>query len=229
MTKILIAIAMCMLGILTLPARAADLPLPPAGEVPTLVPGIVFSWTGFYVGGNVGYAWATTKPSATGPGISGSASGTLNGVIGGGQIGFNWQINSLVVGLESDFQASNQNGSVLYAGITETDKVPWFGTTRLRLGYAIDRVLLYGTGGTGYGEITRSLSGAVNGSLSRTTVGWTAGGGIEVAMNKNWSAKLEYLYFDLRDASSAIGKVTANSGYTSSILRIGVNYKIGGP
>src|SRR5580704_11456609 len=117
MMKIAIGVMSCIVAIGSLSASAADLPVVPvpSDEVPTLVPGIVFSWTGFYFGGNVGYGWLRNDPTVSGGGISGSATQTMTGAIGGGQIGFNWQINHLVVGLESDFEASAQKANSVYA------------------------------------------------------------------------------------------------------------------
>ena len=216
------------LAVLSCSANAADLPPWSPNAPPTLLPGIPFSWTGFYFGPNVGYGWSTSSPSASGPGILGSGSESASGVNGGAQLGFNWQINSWVFGYEGDIEASDQNGSVSYAGISEHDKLPWFGTTRMRVGFALDRVLFYGTGGASYGQVIGSLTGALNASISRTTIGWTAGAGTELAFTNNWSAKIEYLYFDLGNIDSAVGKVTLNSNFASSMIRIGVNYNWGG-
>jgi outer membrane immunogenic protein len=80
----------------------------------------------------------------------------------------------------------------------------------------------------GYGQVTGQLSGALNESLSRITVGWTAGAGTEYAFTRNWSAKLEYLYVDLGKIDNLVGKVSINSYFASSIVRVGVNYKWGG-
>jgi outer membrane immunogenic protein len=230
MMKIAIGVMSCIVAIGSLSASAADLPVVPvpSDEVPTLVPGIVFSWTGFYFGGNVGYGWLRNDPAVSGGGISGSATQTLNGASGGGQVGFNWQINHLVVGIESDFEASAQKANTAYAGIAETDRSRWFGTTRARIGYANDRLFFYGTAGAGYSEDMRTLSGALNAALSRAAVGWTAGVGVEGAISVNWSTKLEYLFLDLGNINNTVGKSTINSNFTNNIIRFGVNYKFGG-
>ena len=216
------------LAVLSCSAKAADLPPWPTSAGPAFLPGIPFSWTGFYFGPNVGYGWSTTSLSVSGGGISGSGSESTSGVNGGAQLGFNWQINRGVFGYESDIQASDQKGSVSYAGISEQDKLPWFGTTRVRVGIALDRVLFYGTGGASYGQVTGTLTGALNTSISQITVGWTAGAGTEVAFTNNWSAKIEYLYLDLGKIDTAIGKTTLSSNFASNLVRFGVNYKWGG-
>jgi outer membrane immunogenic protein len=224
-------------------ASAADLGAP--APAPLAVP---FSWTGFYVGGNVGYGWgtATDDPSFSQPfGIIAASFGAtdtdkLNGVIGGAQTGYNWQVNNFVLGLETDIQASGQNGTDTFDGLivnpfgnnaatgTDTSKLDWFGTTRARLGLAVDRWLVYGTGGVAYGEVNYSgniqpanPSGFPLGTVqnapivwdqSNTKVGWAAGAGVENAITGNWSWKLEYLYMDL-------GSTTANlSGGVGNVI-----------
>jgi outer membrane immunogenic protein len=155
-----------------------------AVKAPIIVP---FSWAGAYVGGNVGYGWASDPVSltdttvttsrishdadvpdatfVTGPTTitSGSASGGVNpnGVIGGVQGGYNWQSGMFVYGLEADFQGSGQNGSAtIGSGIaTAGYKLPWFGTFRGRIGFTPDpRWLVYATGGLAVAQIDESVS-----------------------------------------------------------------------
>jgi outer membrane immunogenic protein len=202
-------------------ANAADMPTK-APMVPVAAP---YNWTGFYVGGNIGYSWARSNDaftfiSAAGPVFdAGSSNANVNGVIGGLQAGYNWQTGALVLGLETDIQLSGQSGSgtaicpVTTCGggggtVTYTDKLTWFGTTRGRLGWAFDRWLVYGTGGVGYG--TEKVSGSLNVAAppavapfsgSSTRVGWAAGAGVEAALMANWTWRVEYLYLDLGTAS----------------------------
>ena len=124
---------------------------------------------------------------------------------------------------------------------TYQNKLPWFGTFRGRLGFTpADRWLLYVTGGLAYGEVTTSetlnVNGAVVGfSTDRTRVGWTAGGGVEAAVWGNWTAKLEYLFIDLgtiNDTLIGIAPITpvaTSSRVTDQIVRVGLNYRFGGP
>jgi outer membrane immunogenic protein len=178
-------------------------------------------WTGFYVGGNVGYSWGNSDSivsffdSATGGLLAApSDSFSMDGVIGGGQLGYNWQTGNWVWGLEADIQASGQDGSATLAcgpacgvpAVSQTlnQKLEWFGTARGRLGFTvIPTVLLYATGGLAYGEI--KTDGVINDptSFSTSTVkaGWTVGAGVEAQIIGNWTAKLEYLYMDLGDVS----------------------------
>jgi outer membrane immunogenic protein len=180
-------------------ASAADMPVKAPRYAPT-PPAAVFSWTGFYIGGNVGYSWGnadtdfnaapvtvtTTVGPFSIPGFVGAQSVKPEGIIGGGQIGYNWQFApNWVAGVEADIQASGEKASNSFsnpssftvpggagpatgAAVAMTDygaKISWFGTVRGRIGYAWDRVMLYATGGLAYGEVqlagTRTVSGTV--------------------------------------------------------------------
>jgi len=207
-------------------ASAADLAARPYTKAPIMVePG--FNWSGFYLGGNVGYSWGSAGNTAT---ISNFATGAtlftatprndVNGVIGGAQAGYNWQSQNWLFGLEADIQGSGAKGSSAIVcvacandgtNITSalTQKLNWFGTFRGRVGVLVSpTVLLYGTGGLAYGQVDTggSITGTnVNGvpvtaafpGTSSTRAGWTAGAGVEGRIIGNWTAKLEYLYMDL--------------------------------
>lgn len=230
-------------------ASAADLPVKaPIYKAPFIAP--PYNWTGLYIGVNVGGSWGsqdnTLVNAATGATVL-SNSDHLDGVIGGGQIGYNWQINQWVLGIEADFQGSGQkgDGSFFIAAPNTTiavlpststaysDKLNWFGTVRGRIGYAFDRWLPYFTGGWayGHGEIsgtTTSGATATSFSASQDYSGWTIGGGIEWAFANNWSAKLEYLYIDFGDGPTVPVSTTLNidSGkMTDNVVRVGLNYK----
>jgi outer membrane immunogenic protein len=241
-------------------ALAADLAVkqPVYTKAPVYVEPI-FNWTGFYVGGNLGYSWGrssdtSTLTSNTGTVLLTSSDKTdLNGIVGGGQIGYNWQMQNWVFGLEADIQGTGEKGSRAYtftpvgffaAAPTPTlfsleQKIDWFGTVRGRIGIlAAPKVLLYATGGLAYGDIasneTVGTATPQAFSQSHTNVGWTLGAGIEGAIGGNWTAKLEYLYVDLGTASGSFvlaGNAVSSysSRITDNILRAGVNYHFGGP
>jgi outer membrane immunogenic protein len=291
-------------------ALAADLPV----KAPPVV-AVVYNWTGFYMGGNVGYSWGrgrtdqddtttsttvtrlfrgTTPPAneiignspfnaptgvfpqtTTATAFSGTSNrADVNGGIGGGQFGYNWQQGKWLVGLEADFQGSGERGSVLTctfvgcpAGSTvgaADYRLNWFGTLRGRAGLlATDRLVLYATGGLAYGQLDVNYTSGVNGlpltavSTRTTRAGYTIGAGAEAAIDRNWSVKAEYLYMDLGSfdtnlGTGAVGTTTvttligpfgpttvatttasttaqARSRFSDNILRVGVNYRFGGP
>jgi len=165
-------------------------------------------WQGPYVGANLGYQWGSVSNFGSEP----------SGVMGGIQAGYNWQFGQFVLGGETDLQLSDADDR--FAGWKFSN--PWFGTLRGRAGYAMNNILLYGTAGLAYGTLhAQSLSLGI--TESRTTYGWTAGAGMEVALTGNWSARAEYLYVDLNDRSFVLDGT--DHGLTSSLLRFGVNYR----
>jgi outer membrane immunogenic protein len=174
MKKFLLAACAVAAFAATETANAADMPLkaPPP-------PAPVFSWTGWYLGVNLGGSFGRagdTVSFGAAPTVFSSTSQRLDGVIGGGQIGYNWQANNWLFGLEADIQGSGERGSSTrtagvagFCGViavfpcTDTgtlvdqEKLPWFGTVRGRLGVlASPTWLFYVTGGLAYGEIKSS-------------------------------------------------------------------------
>jgi len=212
-------------------------------------------WSGWYIGGNIGGSFGIASDSATLAGVPvGGGSPRLDGVVGGGQIGYNWQANAWVFGLEADIQGTSEDGSnsagatVIIPGapaatgtLNYGEKLPWFGTVRGRLGFLpAPNWLIYGTGGLAYGEVdtnTTLTSGAlgVSNNFDTTRVGWTAGGGVETFLSRNWSAKVEYLYVDLGSFSNTFTGLgtftpaTLSTHVTDNIVRAGLNYHFGGP
>jgi outer membrane immunogenic protein len=203
-------------------AFAADLPV----KAPMVAPAPVFTWNGFYIGANVGGAWA--RNNMTIPGATGSED--INGVIGGGQIGYNWQFApNWVFGIEGDIQGSSQKSTTTIPGATLTNKLPWFGTLRGRLGYAFaDRWLVYATGGGAWVDMKSdfTITGLGTSSFDKTRGGWTAGAGIEVALDRNWSVKGEYLHIDAGSFSTNVfGVVPMTFKVKEDIGRVGFNYR----
>jgi outer membrane immunogenic protein len=164
-----------------------------------------YNWMGPYIGANAGYQWGNVTHSGTAP------AGGLAGL----QAGYNWQNGQFVVGVETDMQWSGADDVVAPQKFSNS----WFGTTRGRIGYAMNNVLAYGTGGLAYGNLELSTAGL---SESKTHFGWTLGVGAEVGLTPNWTARIEYLYFDLSESSYFTG---TSHGLESSLMRAGVNYK----
>ncbi|MDE2374862.1 MAG: porin family protein, partial [Hyphomicrobiales bacterium] len=178
------------------------------------------------LGANAGYGWSSGSGTYTGGGGAGSFSASGNSFEGGGQLGYNYQFGGgFVLGAEADFQGNFGNGGTLTlsgpSAQADSLKVPYFGTVRGRLGYAWDRVLIYGTGGAVYGSST--VSGVSAGSASFWT--WTAGAGAEWAFAGPWSAKIEYLYMGSPSSIPPItGVATVSGSASSNLVRAGINY-----
>jgi outer membrane immunogenic protein len=230
-------------GGLALSAQAADLPRRAPPPSPPPLP--IFTWTGFYAGLNAGYAFRTDSSGFTDPTYGTVAGGkSSGGFAGGGQIGYNYQFtpgSGFVLGFETDIQgASFAKADAAYLGTTPYYSVrpslDYFGTVRGRLGYAFDRVLVYGTGGFAYGGGSRTSSAA---SYPYTLpgndrTGYAAGGGIEYAFTEKLSAKVEALYIRLgrgftgstyynASVPAYYGAGKQDSGF--ALVRAGVNYR----
>ena len=215
-------------------ALAADLPQPPSPQAPVAyVPVVapVYNWGGIYVGVNGGWGWGSAKwTAATGVGsISGTAND--NGGVVGATLGFNYQMNALVIGLEGDWDYSgiNTGTNSTICNIVGTCQTGnnWLATARGRVGWAADRVLFYGTGGGAFANVQTTLNGT---ETTHTQAGWTAGLGVEYAFFDNWTAKVEYLYVSLANGSCTTACTgapfgTASVSLSENIARLGVNYK----
>ncbi len=198
------------------PAFAADLAVkasPPGAAY------IASPWDGLYIGGNVGYGETSFSETASVPGASASASVHGNGVVGGFQAGYNKQFGTFVLGLETDFDLTSIENTT--AGVST--KLPWFGTTRTRLGFLINpALLLYGTGGVAYGRVEQSVPGA---SVKTPGVGWAAGAGVQYAFTPQWSIGAEYLHVELDGPSANIGGLSVSTKATTDLGRATLNYK----
>ncbi len=210
-------------------AHAADLPRRSAPVAPAPIAAIpVFTWTGFYAGVNAGYGFGSNDNDArvytTDGDVWFPVTGDNEGFVGGGQIGFNYQIGTIVLGLETDLQYADlgDRGSFDVDGTTyqTRDADDYFGTLRGRLGVAFDRFMIYGTGGLAYGDV---------GPFGTDGIGWTAGGGVEYAFTNNITAKIEGLYVSLdRDRTPfTAGDVTyrARGQEEFGVVRAGLNFK----
>lgn len=242
-------------------AWAAKAPPPaPAQQTP--------SWTGFYVGGNAGGAWGSFDPQSWTPDVPGlfipgdvsifnaagmSQSIKPSGFTGGFEAGYNWQFNSVVLGIEGDIEALSLKGSSTVNGTLEGAPGPaftmsssasstWLATTRGRLGFAANNWLVYATGGAAF-TTQKASFGFIDGdgnteaaALSTTKAGYTVGGGVEAAFWERWSVKAEYLYVDFsRVATTGVlllpgvppeTQAVFNSiDLKANIVRLGLNYR----
>ena len=208
-------------------ASAADIarPIykaPPAGVLP-----VAYDWTGFYVGGHVGYGWAD-KSWADSVGLF-DISHQANGFLGGAQAGFNYQIGMFVLGIEGDWSWSNMSGNSNVLGATFNTDVNWTATLAGRAGLAFDRWLVYGKGGVAWANDHYSTNFyPLSTDITDTRVGWVVGAGVEYAFAPQWTAKIEYNYMDFGSE-----RVSFAPGFATDIdqkvqtVKFGINYKFG--
>jgi outer membrane immunogenic protein len=202
------------------PALAADMAVkaPPPAPVP------VYSWTGFYIGGNVGYEHTKsdyttsfgfgnggfTEASVAFISAVGTGSASRGGFTGGGQAGYNWQSGNYLLGIEASINGLSNSAALNFTGVTpggtsfalsNSLDPQWIVTVNPRVGIVFDRVLFYATGGLAFLHATYnqtfadlSVGGGGSATSSTTKTGWDAGGGVEYALTNNWSVRAEYLY-----------------------------------
>jgi outer membrane immunogenic protein len=225
-------------------ALAADLPVK---APPMVAPPPQFSWTGFYLGGNLGFKNGKFHETLSSPtaSLDFSSSGT-SGIVGGGQIGYLWQTNQFVFGFEGDFDGTNLRRSrtavstvgPFIPGDTLTVRNDWQASARGRLGWAVDHALFYVTGGGSWANFKADFFpvGLVATSADRTLFGWTFGGGIDYAFANGWSLGGEYRFTRYENSrNSALGTLVGTPVTLSSTLdtneltaRISYHFNAGG-
>jgi outer membrane immunogenic protein len=239
-------------------ALAADLPPPmaPPPRAPAVYypPPPIYNWTGFYIGANLGAGWNSGGSVSDTLGSTFTGSGQTTKFIGGGQVGVNYEFGGgVVVGAEAmfDWLPNTTNTWTVTNGTdtaTSTLNSRWVTTATGKLGYAWDRVLLYGKGGGAWvgannPNLTVNGVGVTLTNSNTNNFGWTAGIGVEWAFAGNWSARAEYDYIGLQNQSitvpgtrvAGVGSAAAFNGDTLnfnnraiSMLTAGLNYKFGG-
>ncbi len=236
-----IAAAVVLLVLAAVPALAADMevpplaaPAPPNSYYPARAP---LSWGGGYFGVNGGYALGINN--WTNAGVS-TGNYTFNGALLGGTAGLNFAgYGGFVFGVEGDMDWSSQKGSSSAAacfaigapaGTSCTGKAEWLSTARARVGYAFDRVLVFGTAGAAIGDLEAGLNPPGEYDNLAPRAGWTAGGGIEYAFADFLTAKVEYLYIDFAHVACPQAGTCGSASnvsilFTESVIRAGVNYK----
>jgi outer membrane immunogenic protein len=218
-------------------ASAADLP---SIKGPAVFAAPIFTWTGFYVGGSLGYIQqnhTTTQLQGYYFNNGDKLPITANGGLFSVNAGYNYQMGSIVLGVETDigYSTTSAKNSYFNGSFTHSSKLSSLGTVRARLGYAVDRALFYATGGFAYAGIKDSLIAAGdNNVLSKGGMryGWAAGGGIEYAVTNNWTVRAEALYAKFNSKAGAATNVrgacsNCRYGFKNSavVARAGVNYK----
>jgi outer membrane immunogenic protein len=231
-------------------ALAADLPPPmaPPPRAPAMYIPVapVYNWTGFYIGGNVGAGWNSGGSVSDTLGSTFTGSGQTTKFLGGGQVGVNYEFGGgVVVGAEAmfDWLPNTTNTWTATNGANTavaTFNNRWVTTATGKLGYAWDRVLVYGKGGGAWvgannPSVTVNGLGVTASGSNSNNFGWTAGIGVEWAFAGNWSARAEYDYIGLQNQSVTVG---AGGPFAGDVINInnrnismftaGLNYKFGG-
>ncbi|VVB49703.1 Porin [Beijerinckiaceae bacterium RH AL1] len=244
--KILLGVA--LLGATSTAALAADLPSRRAPPVYIPPPVPVFTWTGFYIGGNAGYAFDAKSSFNTTAGAARTfVQSKADGFTGGGQIGYNFQLGNapilgnlgggfggggLILGVEADAAYTDLRRDFAIGGAPYNANTQFVGTARGRLGYAFNNVMIYGTGGFAYGGINDRVGVAV---ANKIATGYAYGGGIEYAIptssfvnffhSSAVTLKAEYLHYDLGSQALNAGRVGSSVKNDGNIVRGGINYK----
>jgi outer membrane immunogenic protein len=212
-------------------AFAADMP-----RKAPLAPyaGAPFNWTGFYIDAHVGAGWSTKEWTVLQDGLPPIPVGNfnLNGFLGGGQIGYNWQSGWAVFGVEADASAADLKGSaVCIVVVVCSSKIDALGTITARFGGAVDRALVYVKGGGAWAH--EKNTAGLETSESATRWGWTVGTGVEYAFAPNWSGKIEYNFLDFGKANFFRDFIAEGVSFdirqTVHTVKFGLNYRFGGP
>ena len=242
MRKLILAgISMAALATAVQPAAAADLSL--GYRAPQNY--VIFTWTGFYFGAHGGGAWGrkeeTIAPFTFGRTVLTPADTTIDisGGLAGGPIGANYQAGSWVLGVEADVSWADLTGNTSCAtdivGVAENCRVRVnaLGTLAGRLGFALDRMLLYGKGGAAFANDKYELNSIAEYRSNETRWGWMVGAGIEYSFSDNWSAKIEYNYLDFGTravqfaTTAGITPLDTNIRESIHVAKVGINYRFG--
>lgn len=224
-------VAAATLGVSVSAASAADLPMRSSAPAPVMAAPI-FTWTGFYLGGSVGYGWGREHRQKY---RGGQVTYGSDGGLVGAYVGYNWRIKSLLFGLEVNgdlMRISGDDGGD--GGYLDRTTLKGGGALRARVGLLVTPKLnIYGAAGWATARASHFNEGAVNGTtFSRTISGWTAGGGLEYKLFGNWSSRLEYRYTDYGyfkkiDPNDTIADYRVGSRIHD--VRLGLTYHFDGP
>jgi outer membrane immunogenic protein len=241
MKKIILATVLAAVG--STAALAADLGArAPYAKAPAMV--AVSNWSGFYIGADAGYAFNGSSSGVLTNGVGAGGlpyNAPLKGGFGGGFVGYNYQMQQFVIGVEADWQAASLRGTsapafattfgVLFGPFIEKSKVTDYGSLRGRLGVAFDHLFVFGTAGWAWGSYSTAYSSnavLLTTNDHRAMDGWSAGAGLEYAFTNNILGRIEYRHTDLGTASFM--NTTLNVGELGNHVklddvRLGLAYK----
>lgn len=225
--KLVLGLVVVGIGIFAAPlAQAADLPM--AAPMAPVVPPPALSWTGPYVGVDLGYMWGSTSVNDTG--VVTETGAATNGILGGILAGYNWQIDDVwVAGIEADASLANVHGNGVSIPVPATPNsydLNWAANLRGRIGYLImPDTLLYAAGGLALTDLrfTEGSSPGQNNGVTRA--GWTIGAGIEHAFSDQLTGRLEYLYADYGTVTYGTPADFYTVGFTANVVRAGLSWK----
>ena len=223
MHKLLLATG-SVIALMTIHAQAAD-PVAPIAPLDPVVDESLYNWTGGYVGVQIGYGWGNVDRQVVPAGFANSYSS--NGFLAGVHAGYNHMIDRFVLGIEGDFDWTAMDGNDAGAGGTQ-DAVyfNWMASIRGRLGYAIDRVMIYRTRGAALASVQQMNAAGVPVKIDDTYTGWTVGAGVEYAFTDNLTTRLEYRYTDFGSQGYApAGLAPFRNDINVHAVRVGLTYK----
>lgn len=205
-------------------ALAADLGSYRQGSIkdePVYAP--AFTWTGFYVGAQVGHGWGETEFSD----CCGKWGFDQDGWFGGGFIGFNWQKDRFVFGIEGDANAADIEHSEFFYGDKYRSTIDALYSIRGRAGFAHDHWLIFATGGWAWANVEDSVHFCCGGRFSEddTVDGWTLGGGLEYAFTPNWTARVEYRHYDFDESRLPSWGTGYKRDLDLDTVSVGIAYK----
>jgi outer membrane immunogenic protein len=243
MKKILLA-GTALLTVLSSAALAADMRPSARAPIYTKAPMMApaYSWTGCYIGGNVGGLWAKKDWSLSATGAANSSQ-DVNSGLGGGQIGCNYQVSTWVFGIQGDYDWTNASGTatdLAIAGATDRSRIKALASVTGRVGYAWDRFLGYVKGGGAWEndnyDISSTAGGVTLATASETRTGWTLGVGGEYAFTDFLTGFAEYDYYDFGTKQNSFAPVVGPAipidiKERKSVAKVGFNFKFnpGGP
>lgn len=213
-----------IVALMTIHAQAADAVAPIAPLEP-VVDESLYNWTGGYVGVQIGYGWGNIDRQVVPAGFANSYS--ADGFIGGVHAGYNHMIDRFVLGIEGDFDLTAMHGNDGGAGGTvDAAYFNWMASVRGRVGYAIDRVMIYGTGGVAFASVQNFNVAGVPAKIDETYTGWTVGAGVEYAFTDNLTTRFEYRYTDFGSQGFApAGLAPFRNDIDVHAVRVGLSYK----
>jgi outer membrane immunogenic protein len=246
MKKFLLS-SVAFLGLAT-GAMAADLPSRTAPMAPMISAVPVFTWTGFYIGAQVGYAWGDDEDNfpanalvfngVTYEPFDSGFGGDNDSFLAGVHAGYNYQFGSIVVGIEGDVEGlfgddEDEFDNIVYSapGVPATfafsgNTLDWQGSIRARVGFAFDRAMIYATGGFAFGGVSGGFSSALIDNGDDTITGWTLGAGVEYAFTNNLTTRLEYRYTSFEGDDSVFNGVSFGGDELDfHAIRVGLSYK----